>query len=143
MADSVSSGSPDAGTPGAAKSPWRRRLRRIVAVVVVAPVALHALWTWIALHWSYSEGSRAGYVQKFSRTGWVCKTWEGELAMVNLPGAVPEIFRFTVRDPAVAERITAAMGQRVALNYEQHIGVPFSCFGDTQHFVQDVRIIGP
>ena len=82
-------------------------------------------------------------MQKFSRKGWICKTWEGELAMANLPGAMPEIFAFTVRDDAVAARINESMGQRVALTYEQHRGLPTTCFGETQYFVSDVRPAPP
>jgi hypothetical protein len=100
-----------------------------------------ALWTWATLNYNYSDGERAGYVQKFSRKGWICKTWEGELALVNLPGAMPEIFHFSVRDDAVAKRIQEVIGKRVALTYEQHVGVPTSCFGDTQYFVIDVRLV--
>jgi hypothetical protein len=82
-------------------------------------------------------------VQKFSRKGWVCKTWEGELAMANLPGAMPQVFEFTVRDDAVASRITASMGERVSLHYQEHRGLPTSCFGDTAHFVTDIRPVAP
>jgi hypothetical protein len=102
-----------------------------------------ALYTWAALSYTYSSGDRAGYVQKFSHKGWLCKTWEGELAMVNLPGALPEIFRFTVRRDDVAARLNQSMGQRVALHYEQHRGVPSSCFGETEYFVTEVRPVGP
>ena len=101
-------------------------------------VALIALWTLFTLTWSYSAGERAGYVQKFSKKGWVCKTWEGEVAMTTLPGTLPETFRFSVRDEAVARQITDTMGERVVLTYEQHIGLP-SCFGETDHFVTSVR----
>ncbi|HBL27102.1 MAG TPA: hypothetical protein DD490_09735 [Acidobacteria bacterium] len=100
-----------------------------------------ALYVWATLQISYSEGDRAGYVQKFSRKGWVCKTWEGELAMVNLPGAMPEIFAFTVRDDAVAARVNETLGQRVALTYEEHRGVPSDCFGETGYFVTGVRLL--
>ena len=80
-------------------------------------------------------------MQKLSRKGWVCKTWEGELSLVALPGAAPEKFEFSVRDDAVAARINAAVGQRVALSYEQHRGIPSSCFGDTEYFITDVKVI--
>jgi len=111
-------------------------------VLLLFLLALGAgLWTWFTLNYDYSDGERAGYVQKFSRKGWVCKTWEGELALVNLPGAMPEIFRFTVRDDAVARRIQDSVGKRVALTYEQHIGVPTTCFGDTQYFVVNIKVI--
>jgi len=87
-------------------------------------------------------------VQKLSKKGWICKTWEGELTMISMPGAVPEKFPFTVRDGAVADQINRAMGKRVALHYEEKVGLPTSCFGDTRYFVtrvievQDIQL-GP
>jgi|KBSMisStaDraftv2_1062788.scaffolds.fasta_scaffold236327_2 hypothetical protein len=107
------------------------------ALVVVA--VLLAVYTWLALRWSYANGERAGYVQKLSLKGWVCKTWEGELAMVNVPGALTEKFVFTVRDDSVANKINQLLGKRVVLHYEQHVGVPTSCFGDTSYFITDAR----
>jgi hypothetical protein len=77
-------------------------------------------------------------VQKLSRKGWLCKTWEGEMAMVSMPGAIPEKFLFTVRDDAVAESINKVMGKRVTLHYEEKVGLPTSCFGETRHFVTSV-----
>ena len=115
----------------------------LLLLVVVLPVCLFAAWAWITLHFSYSTGQRAGYVQKISKKGWLCKTWEGELAMSTVPGTAPQIFTFSVRDDSVAEKIENAAGQRVALSYEQHKGVPGSCFGETEYFITSVRPIGP
>jgi hypothetical protein len=109
--------------------------------LVVVPLLLLALYTWFVLSWSYSEGERAGYVQKLSKRGWLCKTWEGEIALVTMPGTVAEKFLFTVPDEAVARRINDTMGKRVRLDYRQHIGVPSSCFGDTEYFVYDVAVV--
>lgn len=114
-------------------------LVRLIAVLV-ALVALVALYFAAALNWNYSSGERAGWVQKLSKKGWVCKTWEGELAMVSMPGAAPEKFFFTVFDDAVAQRITAAMGRRVSLHYEEKVGLPTRCFGETRHYVTGVTI---
>ena len=119
----------------------KQTLTKSLLILVVVLVVVVSGWTWLTLSYNYSDGERAGYVQKFSRKGWVCKTWEGELALVNLPGAMPEIFHFTVRDDTVANSIQAAVGKRVALIYEQHIGVPSSCFGDTEYFVTDMKVI--
>ncbi len=107
--------------------------------ILLVPVAGFILYTWITLHWSFSQGERTGYVQKLSRSGWICKTWEGELAMVTLPGAIPEKFLFTVRNDKVAERINAYAGKRVSLAYEQHKGVPTTCFGETEYFIVEVK----
>ena len=117
----------------------RRRWPWLVLVAVfIVPGTLIALWAWATLSYSYSEGERAGYVQKFSKKGWICKTWEGEIAMASMPGAMPEVFHFSVRDENVASQLTKTMGQRVSITYEQHKGVPTSCFGETQYYVTKV-----
>lgn len=116
------------------------RILRWLIVVVVLVIVVFALYTWSTLQWSYSSGDRAGYVQKFSHKGWIFKTWEGELAMVSMPGTNPEKFYFTVRDDSVAAVINQTLGRRVALHYEQHVGVPVNWFGDTEYFVVAVRL---
>lgn len=117
-----------------------KRTLSLLIVVFLALVLLFAGYVWTALHWSYSEGERAGYLQKFSSKGWLCKTWEGELLMTTVPGVIPEKFEFTVRDPAIAGQLMAAAGKRVVLSYAQHKGIPSSCFGDSQYFVERVQI---
>jgi hypothetical protein len=112
-----------------------------VAGFILILAALFAAYTWITLNWSYSEGDRAGYVQKFSKKGWLCKTWEGELAMVTMPGTLSEKFQFSVNDAAVAAKINQSLGKRVNLTYDQHIGVPTSCFAETEYYVKDVRVV--
>ena len=114
-------------------------MKRFLAVVILA-IALFGLYTWLTLTWNYSTGERAGYVQKFSKKGWVCKTWEGELAMINIPGTLTEKCNFTVHDEVVVKKINESMGKRVALVYKEHVGIPSSCFGDTGHFVTDVIV---
>lgn len=121
----------------AKKSQWTKWL----VIILVTPVLLLTLYTWLMLQWSYSNGERAGYVQKLSRQGWLVKTWDGELAMVNLPGTMPEKFYFSVRDDAVAERINASLGRRVALVYEQHVGIPTQFFANTGYYIVDVKVI--
>jgi hypothetical protein len=118
-----------------------RKAKLIIAGVILVPVIVFVFYTWSALAWIYSSGDRAGYVQKFSKMGWVCKTWEGELAMVAVPGSTPEKFYFTVRSDSVAALVNQALGKRVAIHYEQHKGVPTSCFGLTQYYVTNVRTV--
>jgi hypothetical protein len=118
-----------------------RKRKLIIAGILLTPILLFVVYTWSALHWSYSEGERAGYVQKFSKKGWVCKTWEGELALVSMPGTVAEKFSFTVRDDLVAESINQSLGKRVAVRYQQHKGVPTTCFGETEYYVVAVKVV--
>ena len=107
---------------------------------LIAALLLFALYVWFTLHWSYSEGERAGYLQKFSKKGWICKTWEGEILLSSMPGAIPERFEFSVRSDAVASQLMAATGKRVLLSYAQRKGVPSSCFGETEYFVEKVVV---
>ena len=113
-----------------------------IAAIVVIPLAVFALWAAIALGYTYSSGERVGYVQKLSSKGWLCKTWEGELAMVNVPGAMQERFPFTVRSDSLAAAMNKLMGSQVSLTYEEHRGVPGSCFGETNYYVTAVRPVG-
>ena len=126
----------------AERKPRKRRWAlKAFLYLIVLPIAVVAAWTWAALSYTYSRGDRVGYAQKLSKKGWVCPTWEGELAMSNVPGQIPEKFDFTVPDDAVAKQIQALDGRRVALSYEQHRGVPFSCFGETEYYVTAVRAV--
>jgi len=119
----------------------KSRLVPWTTVFLLLMIGGFALYTWVTLTWSFSKGDRAGYVQKLSKRGWLCKTWEGELAMVSMPGTMSEKFSFSVRSDAVATQLNLAAGKRVVLLYEQHKGVPSSCFGETEYFITDVRII--
>jgi hypothetical protein len=116
-----------------------KRASAILLFLIVGVLVLFALYTWFTLSWSYSDGERAGYLQKFSRKGWLCKTWEGEILLSSMPGAIPERFTFTVRDDKVVKQLQSAIGQRVQLSYEQHKGIPTSCFGETEYFVKGAQ----
>jgi hypothetical protein len=124
---------------------WRRRHWRPITVVsfILVPLFIFAAWAAITLSYSFSTGERAGFAQKLSKRGWICKTWEGELAMVNLPGAMPEIFRFSIRNDSIAQLLERNLGKRVSLSYSQHRGVPTSCFGETEYYITNVRILEP
>ncbi len=131
--------------PPATRPSWKRRHwgKLALLVLIIVPSALFALWAWATLSYVYSKGERAGYAQKISQRGWLCKSWEGELAMVNLPGAMPEIFKFSVRNGSIARVIETGLGKRVSLSYEQHKGVPTSCFAETEYYITNVRSVEP
>lgn len=102
-------------------------------------VVLFAGYVWVTLSWSYSKGERAGYLQKFSQKGWLCKTWEGEIQMIPAPGVLPEKFLFSVRDDTIAMKLNDAMGKKISVSYEQHKGIPTNCFGESEYFVTGLK----
>ncbi|HWJ16933.1 MAG TPA: hypothetical protein VNS10_24520 [Gemmatimonadaceae bacterium] len=125
--------------PGIIKN---HKLVTIIALVILIPILIFVLWASITLNYTYSSGERAGFLQKVSKKGWVCKTWEGEIQLTAMPGAAPEIFTFTVRSDSLAQVLNKLNGQKVVLDYKQHIGVPTSCFGETEYFVVGARAVG-
>jgi hypothetical protein len=135
---------PTAPMPTPMPAPVRRsRFKWYLLGFVAALVALVVLYTLLMLWWSYSDGERAGVLQKFSQRGWVCKTYEGELAMYVVAGVAPQIWSFSVRDESVVEELNKAVGQHVRLHYAEHRGLPTDCFGETDYFVDRVEITAP
>jgi hypothetical protein len=120
----------------------RRAFGRIVLIGLLLALVIGALWTWFALSWAYSEGERAGVLQKFSRKGWLCKTYEGELAQYVVGGVAPQIWYFSTRDPKLAEELTKAVGRQVRVHYTEHRGVPTSCFAETPYFAEGITSVG-
>jgi hypothetical protein len=145
--ESEASDSPKESAVAPAKAAPTHKKRNIALTILLAilliPAVIIALWIWVTLGYTYSTGDRAGYVQKISKKGWLCKTWEGEIAMANLPGTMPQIFAFTVRNDSIARILEENAGKQVSLTYEQHRGIPTSCFGETEYFVTKVHRIGP
>jgi len=121
----------------------RRGLKAFFFSFLAVALLLIVLYTMFMLWWSYSEGERAGVLQKFSKRGWICKTSEGELAMYVVGGIAPQIWNFSVRDDATAVELTKAVGRQVRLHYTEHPGLPTNCFGETAYFVDGVEIVGP
>jgi hypothetical protein len=103
-------------------------------------IILFVLYTWLTLSYSYSNGSRAGFLQKFSKRGWVCKTWEGELVTGSMLGN-QEKFSFSVRDEELAKMVSSNIGKRVEIEYDQHVGVPTNCFAETEYYVKKIKSV--
>ena len=116
----------------------RGRWRTILMAAVVIPLLLLSFYTWLALHWDYSEGNRSGTLQKFSRKGWLCKTYEGELWQSVVTNVAPTIWFFTVREEGVARSLDTMVGRTVRVHYTEHRGIPTDCFGDTPYYVDSV-----
>ncbi|HJP61424.1 MAG TPA: hypothetical protein VJ865_15560 [Gemmatimonadaceae bacterium] len=145
MADTPEKTEPPTASAPVVAPPHKKRNKALIILMtlLLVPAVVIALWIWVALGYTYSSGDRAGFLQKISKKGWICKTWEGEIAMTPLPGATPQYFSFTVRNDSLAHLLEQNAGKQVSLKYEQHRGIPTSCFGDTEYFVTSVQRISP
>jgi len=119
------------------------KIRNVFLTLIALVLIGLSLWTWFSLSWAYSEGERAGVLQKFSKKGWVCKTYEGELALYVVGGVAPQIWYFSTRDEAVAQKLFSAVGRQVQLHYSEHRAVPISCFAETPYFATDFKVLDP
>jgi hypothetical protein len=138
MADDPTAAPAEASPP---KRHWRTRTKLILFGMLLSPLLIFALYTMMTLSYTYSEGFRAGMLQKFSHRGWICKTYEGELAQAVVPGVAPLIWEFTVRNDQVAAQLDSLLGHRVSLHYREHRGVPTECFGSTTYYVDSVVVV--
>jgi hypothetical protein len=127
-------------TPPPARA-WKKRIKRVLLVAILSPLLVFALYTVVMYNWAYSQGDRSGILRKFSKKGWLCKTWEGELALTSVPGVMPELWSFTVRDDPVAVLVNGSLGRNVVLHYREHRGLWSDCFGETSYFVDSVRAV--
>jgi len=132
---------PSAAASASSKIGGRTKFVLGGTAIMVFGIVVVVLYTMATLSLSYSDGERAGVLQKFSRKGWICKTYEGELAVSYTPGMAPVLWYFSVRDEAVAAKIKEVQGKRVVVHYDEHRGVPSDCFGETQYYVDGVRVI--
>ncbi len=119
----------------------RRWLSRLLLGAVLLANVVSGLWTWFSLSWSYSEGERAGVLQKFSRKGWICKTYEGELALYIVGGVAPEIWHFSTRDEELARQLSANVGRSIRLHYSEHRGIPTNCFAETPYHADGFTLV--
>jgi hypothetical protein len=119
----------------------RRWLWRLAIFLPLILVLVGSLWTWFSLNWSYSEGERAGVLQKFSRKGWICKTYEGELALYVVGGVSPQIWYFSTRDEELAKELYKNVGRQLRVHYSEHRGVPSNCFAETPYFAESFTLV--
>ena len=119
----------------------KSRIVKYLLISIGMLVIIVAAYLYVVFSWSFSKGERIGYVQKFSQKGWICKTWEGELQMLPVPGAIPEKFYFTVRDNSIVNKLNSSLGKKVSITYEQHKGIPTKCFGETEYYIVETKVI--
>ena len=113
----------------------------ILLLVLIAGFGI----TYLIFNFTYSEGNRAGVLIKFSKKGYVFKTYEGELnigGLGNIPNTAQmnQIWDFSVRDNSVADSLMKLEGKKVSLHYREVLK-NFVWDGDTKYFVDGIKQI--
>lgn len=138
---------PESTTEKPAISKWttiKRKVRKFLYLASFFIIILLGVIIYWRYFYTYSEGYRAGLLQKFSRKGTIFKTYEGELILSSVSGRsdvviASEKFFFSVTDQKLAANLDTLQGRNVIVRYKQKIA-PLIWKGDTPYYVDSVRM---
>lgn len=122
-----------------------KRISRIILVVLLLGAIGGGLYVWIG-GWTFSDGSRAGFLIKVSKKGVVFKTYEGQLNVGGIPseaegsGVSGSIWAFSTTDNELYDQLQDLQGQKVKLYYRQRYQ-NFPWQGKTDYFVYKVDLV--
>jgi hypothetical protein len=134
----LSSGKPSTGTL------IKKKAKRYFYYVLALVVTLIVVYVWWSFFFTYSEGTRTGLLQKFSKKGNVFKTYEGELILSSVQSTknvalASDKFLFSVSDPEVALQLEKLQGKMVDVHYkEKNNTLPWR--GDSPFLVLSVKL---
>lgn len=94
--------------------------------------------------YTYSEGYRAGLLQKFSSKGTIFKTYEGEMILSSISSSrdiaiASEKFYFTLTNKNLVRSFDTLQGENVIVHYKQKNGILF-WRGDSDYLVDSISI---
>ena len=111
------------------------------SIILIIVLGAFIYWKYI---YDYSEGYRAGLLQKVSYRGNIFKTYEGEMILSSVQSntnvaLASEKFLFSVKDKNTAIRLEQLQGKYVVVHYHEKNGKLPWC-GDTKYMVDSVRL---
>jgi hypothetical protein len=124
----------------------KRKARKILRWLIFLIVLGLAIFFYMKYFYTYSDGYRAGLLQKFSRKGTIFKTYEGELVLSSVSGTsgnnsaviASEKFYFSVRSDSLAMQLDTLQGMSVIVHYRQK-NAPLFWRGDSPYLVDGVK----
>jgi len=114
-----------------------------ISFIIIVILAAFIYWKFA---FTYSDGFRAGLLQKFSRKGTIFKTYEGEMILSSVQSnanvaIASEKFFFSVTDDSIAKKLEQMQGQFIVVHYEQK-NSSLMWRGDSEYLVDSVRVTG-
>ena len=105
--------------------------KKVIKWALILFVIFVFLFTYWKFFYTYSEGYRAGLLQKFSNKGAIFKTYEGEMILSSVASnrdvaIASEKFLFTVTNKSLVRQFDTLQGQSVIVHYKQKNGRHYS-----------------
>ncbi len=121
----------------------QRKIKRILFGVIALVVIFFGLFIYGKYFYTFSDGYRAGLLQKFSHKGNLFKTYEGEMILSSVTAnqnvaIASEKFFFSVTDKSLTSQFDTLQGQMVIVHYEQKHGALF-WHGESQYIVDSIK----
>lgn len=123
----------------------KRKVKRFFTWLMTLIIIIVTIFVYWKYFYTFSDGYRAGLLQKFSHKGNVIKTYEGEMILSSVSSNMnvalaSEKFLFSVTDNKLAQKLDTIQGQMVIVHYQQKNGVLF-WHGDSEYLVDSVKRI--
>ena len=123
----------------------KRKIRKIIIWLISLIVVFTGFFIYWKYYYTYSDGYRAGLLQKFSHKGNIFKTYEGEMILSSVSSTAnvtiaSEKFFVSVKSRGLARQLDTIQGQIVIVHYLQKNGVLF-WRGETEYLVDSVKRI--
>jgi len=121
-----------------------RKIRKFFQWALMLFIIFLAGFIYWKYFYTYSEGYRTGYLQKFSHKGTFFKTYEGEMILSSIKSSADvaiasEKFMFTVINRELIPSFDTLQGDYVIVHYRQKNGAVF-WRGDSRYLVDSVRV---
>jgi len=118
----------------------KKILRWVIAVIVLIVISI----IYVKYFYTYSEGYRAGLLQKFSHKGAIFKTYEGEIILSSVSSSrdvalASEKFLFSVTNKSLVRQFDTLQGQPVIVHYRQK-NAPVFWRGDSPYLVDSIKV---
>jgi len=123
----------------------KQRMKKLLALLIALVIIITGTVIYFKYFYTYSNGYRAGLLQKFSHKGNIIKTYEGEMILSSITSNTnvilsSEKFNFSVINATLAKQLDTIQGRMVIVHYKQKNRVLF-WHGKSEYLVDSVKRI--
>jgi hypothetical protein len=122
----------------------KKKIKKYLYLALTFIILIIGIWIYWSYFFTYSDGYRAGLLQKFSRKGNIFKTYEGEMILSSVQSnnnvaLASEKFIFSVSDKNIALQLDSLQGKNIVVHYtEKNNTLPWR--GETKYIVSSAKL---